>query len=64
VRDVYKEEVRAVAASRDGRWVVTGGVELKVFEVKTGIVKESQDHPRRIHCIDISADNTLVASGS
>jgi WD40 repeat protein len=58
VWDVYKEEVRAVAVSRNSRWVVTGGAELKVFEVKTGTVKELQGHPRRIDCIDISVDNT------
>jgi WD40 repeat protein len=69
VRDVCKEEVWAVAVSRDGRWVVTGdgdnhGGELKACEVETGVVKKLRGHSERISCIDISADNTLLASGS
>ncbi|KAG1725820.1 WD40-repeat-containing domain protein [Suillus occidentalis] len=66
VRDVCKEEVWGVAVSRDSRWVVTGGknADLKVFEVKTGVVKKLQGHSKMITCIDISADNTLLASGS
>ncbi|KAG2741004.1 WD40 repeat-like protein [Suillus brevipes Sb2] len=69
VRDICDEYVWAVAVSRDGRWVVTGGgywnsAELKVCEVETGIVKKLQGHSQRISCIDISEDNTLLASGS
>jgi WD40 repeat protein len=69
VRDVCKEVVYAVAVSRNSRWVVTGGgnwksPELKVCEVETGIVKKLQGHSRTISCIDISEDNTLLASGS
>jgi WD40 repeat protein len=72
LRDVCKEEVQAVAVSSDSRWVVTGGgnwedadsVELKVCEVETGIVKNLPGHSDTISCIDISADNTLLASGS
>jgi WD40 repeat protein len=61
--------VVAVAVSRDSRWVVIAGgdlnsAELKVFEVKTGIVKKLQGHSGRINGIDISVDNTLLASGS
>jgi WD40 repeat protein len=72
VRDVCEEWVWAVAVSRDSRWVVTAGggwnradsAELKVCEVETGIMKKLQGHLRPISCIDISADNTLLASGS
>jgi WD40 repeat protein len=69
VRDVCEKEVRAVAVSSDSRWVVTGGgyfdrAELKVCEVETGIVKTFEGHSAEITCIDISADNTLLASGS
>ncbi|KIK36082.1 hypothetical protein CY34DRAFT_811588 [Suillus luteus UH-Slu-Lm8-n1] len=69
VRDVCKEGVYAVAVSRDSRWVVTGGgddnrAELKACEVEMGIVKNLEGHSRRIQCIDISEDNTLLASGS
>ncbi|KAG2343547.1 WD40 repeat-like protein [Suillus weaverae] len=60
--------VWAVAVSRDGRWVVTGGGdlngELKACEVETGIVKTFKGHSDEINCVDISADNTLLASGS
>ncbi|KAG2069343.1 WD40 repeat-like protein [Suillus decipiens] len=68
-RDVCEEEITAVAVSRDGRWVVTGGrrgkrPELKACEVETGIVKRFEGHSRSIICIDISADSTLLASGS
>ncbi|KAG2087458.1 WD40-repeat-containing domain protein [Suillus discolor] len=68
-RDVSKKEVYAVSVSRDGRWVVTGDGdgdrgELKACEVETGIVKTFEGHSGRINCIDVSADNTLLASGS
>jgi WD40 repeat protein len=61
--------VNAVAVSRDGRWVVTASGdgdrgELKVCEVETGIVKTFKGHSNWITCIDISADNTWLASGS
>jgi len=39
-------------------------VELKVCEVETGIVKKLQGHSERIIFLDISEDNTLLASGS
>jgi WD40 repeat protein len=72
VRYACEKRVRAVAVSSDSRWVVTSGgdwedagsAELKVCEVETGIVKKLQGHSMRILCIDISADNTLLASGS
>ncbi|KAG1812156.1 quinon protein alcohol dehydrogenase-like superfamily [Suillus subaureus] len=68
-RGVFEGMVFAVAVSGDGRWVVTGGgdvdrPELKAFEVETGIVKIFEGHLQQINCIDISADNTLLASGS
>ncbi|KIK43524.1 hypothetical protein CY34DRAFT_803777 [Suillus luteus UH-Slu-Lm8-n1] len=61
--------VLAVAVSRNGLWVATGGGdggcgELKVCEVETGIVKTLKEHSSTISCIDISADNTQLASGS
>ncbi|KAG2055086.1 WD40 repeat-like protein [Suillus hirtellus] len=70
-RSICENEVRAVAVSRDGRWVVTstgGGdrssAELKACEVETENVKTFKGHSRRIRCIDISMDSKLLASGS
>jgi WD40 repeat protein len=70
VRDVCEGKLYLGEVSRDGRWVVTSGgdeeynfMELKAYEVETGIVKTFQ-HPRVIFCIDISADGKLLASGS
>ncbi|KAJ8586047.1 WD40 repeat-like protein [Rhizopogon salebrosus TDB-379] len=71
VRDVCEWAVHAVAVSMDGRWVITAGRdenrgELKAREVETGMVKTFQleGHSQAIYCIDISKDNTLLASGS
>ncbi|KAG2343554.1 WD40 repeat-like protein [Suillus weaverae] len=69
-RDVCEGMVWAVAVSRDGQWVVTGGGDfngelvLKACEVETGIVKIFEGHSAEIFCVDISADNTLLVSGS
>ncbi|KAG2343650.1 WD40 repeat-like protein [Suillus weaverae] len=68
-RDVGEAMAWAVEVSKDGRWFVTGGgdyehSELKACEVETGIVKIFKGHSRDIHCIDISAGNTLLASES
>jgi len=69
-RIVYEQEVRAVAVSRDGCWIVTasgddgGPWELKAHEVKSGVVKTYEGHSGYIECIDISADSKLLASGS
>jgi WD40 repeat protein len=63
---VCEGSVREVAVSRNGRWVVSGGElgELKACEGETGIVKTFKGHSQTINCIDISADNTRLASGS
>jgi tricorn protease-like protein len=56
--------VEAVGVSRDGRWVVIAGQKrMKVNEVETGIVRTFHEDDW-IHCIDISADSTLLASAS
>jgi WD40 repeat protein len=53
--------VLAVVVSRDGRWVVIAGKkDIKVSEVKTGIVRTFHEDDW-IYCIDISADSTLLA---
>lgn len=72
-RDYLGQEVNAVAVSKDGRWVITGSGslyskdpgKLKAYEVATGIMKIF-DHgdTRTIDCVDISADNALLASGT
>jgi WD40 repeat protein len=64
-REVCEEDISAVGVSRDGRWVVTAGWELKVSEVETGIVRTfHKGFSTWISCIDISADSMLVAVGS
>jgi WD40 repeat protein len=71
-RDVYEQDISAVAVSRDGRWVITSIAEdrsgdhpgeIKACDVKTGVVKTFKGHslPRQ-GCIDISVDNKLLAS--
>jgi WD40 repeat protein len=69
VRDVCEWNVRAVAISRDGRWVISAGGdekcgELKACEVETGMVKKFEGHSHVIEYIDISEDSMLLASGS
>jgi WD40 repeat protein len=74
-RIVCEKQIHAVAVSRDGRCVITAGgngpnyegptyVELKAWEVKTGIMKTLKGHSGRVNSIDISADSKLLASGS
>jgi WD40 repeat protein len=68
-RGVYEGSIWAVAVSRNGRWVATGGggwytPELTACEVETGIVKTFKGHSSTIISIDISADSTWLASGS
>jgi WD40 repeat protein len=63
-QNVCEEEVWAVAASRDGRWVVTAGGVLKTCEVETGNVRTFEGQSRRVNCVNISVDNTLLASGA
>ena len=75
-RIVCEQGVRAVAASRNGRWVIAAGCpripddadegpgELKAYDVKTGIVKTFKGHSQRITYVDISGDSKLLASGS
>ncbi|KAG2337429.1 WD40 repeat-like protein [Suillus weaverae] len=63
--EVCDDIVEAVGVSRDGRWVVTAvgtGGEVKVNEVKTGIVRTFHQGHDWIKCIDISADSTLLAT--
>lgn len=69
LRDICKRQVRAVAVSKDGRWVVTGGShsgrgELKACDVQAGIVKTFEGHSKETYCVDISADSTLLVSGA
>lgn len=60
----------AVAVSKDSRWVVTAGADpdgvgtLIAYEIKAGIVKTFEGHQSTVFCVDISEDNTLLASGS
>ncbi|KIK43121.1 hypothetical protein CY34DRAFT_804123 [Suillus luteus UH-Slu-Lm8-n1] len=74
VRGDCEGRVQAVAVSKNSRWVATGGgargdwnmtnPEVRGCEVETGIVKTFKGHLNLITCIDISTDNTRLASGS
>jgi WD40 repeat protein len=74
VRDTCDDEVRAVAVSRNGRWVITvtnnhdgDSDQVKACEVETGIVRilnKDRLPLGGLECIDISTDNTLLTSGS
>jgi WD40 repeat protein len=66
---VCEGNVYAVAVSSYGRWIVTGGGgwdsgKLRACEVETGILRTFKGHSNEISSIDISADNTRLASGS
>jgi WD40 repeat protein len=65
-RGVCEGSVWAMTVSKNGRWVATGGDrgELRACEIETGIVKTFKGHSSLITCIDISADNTQLASAS
>ncbi|KAG1868164.1 hypothetical protein C8R48DRAFT_131474 [Suillus tomentosus] len=73
-RDVCEQKTRMVALSPDGRWVVTSSPppspynnvgELEVRDIETRIVKTFESHSHwPIHCIDVSADGTLLVGGS
>jgi len=63
-REVLGNSLEAVEVSRDGRWVVTAGWEVKVSEVETGIVRTFHEGDEWIICIDISVDSTLLAVAS
>jgi WD40 repeat protein len=62
-REVCEYRMKAVGVSRDGRWIVTAGFEVKVSEVETGIVRIFHKG-KLITWIDISADSKLVVGGS
>jgi WD40 repeat protein len=76
-RDVYEQNIWAVAVSRDGRWIVTGIAEdrsgdhpgeIKACNLETGVVKTFKGHSLpgqgMMMCIDISVDSKLLASGA
>ncbi|KAG2060245.1 WD40 repeat-like protein [Suillus hirtellus] len=72
-RDVWEQTMRTVALSRDGRWVVTSTFvrynddpvgKLEARNVEARIVKTFEGCFNWIHCIDVSADGTLLVGGS
>jgi WD40 repeat protein len=69
-RDVYEQELREISLSRDGRWIATSSSipnnfgKLEARDVRTRIVRKFEGDFNLIHCIDVSADNTLLVGGS
>jgi len=60
---VFMNVVEVVGVSRDGRWVVTAGREVKVREVETGIVRTFHEG-KWLSCINVSADSKLLVGAS
>jgi WD40 repeat protein len=51
-KEVFMNVVEVAGVSRDGRWVVTAGREVKVREVETGIVRTFHEG-KWLSCIDV-----------
>ncbi|KAG2339310.1 WD40 repeat-like protein [Suillus weaverae] len=72
----HKKWIRSISYFPDGQRMISGSWDktTRQWDLKagkeieeardTGIVKTFKGHSRQIFCIDISADNTLLASGS
>lgn len=59
--------VTAIAMSRDGRWLASGGLDdtIKLWNLETGdLVHTLAGHSKPVNCLAISPDSQLLASGS
>src|SRR3989442_1032635 len=64
---IARKEVRAVAASSDGKWLATGGDDggIKIWNVANGkLTKNLTGHHGAIRSLKFSGDNTRLASAA
>ncbi|KAG9309114.1 hypothetical protein JVU11DRAFT_11008 [Chiua virens] len=67
----HRAVVTAIAASRDGKWVVSGGEDARVVfwdvekaQEPLGTPADSKGHTKEITFLDITSNSSRVASGS
>lgn len=60
----HKKSARAVAFDAAGRVLFSGGNKIKVWDVRTGNRLYTLGHTSAVHCIAVSGDGKLLASGS
>lgn len=61
----HTNKVRSVAFSPDGQWVASGSLDetVKLWDAKTGDVKDFGKHSGGVNCIAYSPDGKRIASG-
>lgn len=60
----HKKSARSVAFDAAGRVLFSGGDKIKVWDVRTGERFCTLGHTSAVHCIAVSGDGHLLASGS
>jgi WD domain, G-beta repeat len=60
----HKKSARSVAFDAAGRVLFSGGDKIKVWDVRTGERLCTLGHTSAVHCIAVSGDGQLLASGS
>ena len=62
----HKNAVMAVAFSKDGKYIATGGKDnlVKIWTAEGTLIKEINGFADHIHSIDFSPDNQLIVVGS
>jgi hypothetical protein len=60
----HRQSARSVAFDAAGRVLFSGGNKIKVWDVRTGERIWTLGHTSAVHCIAVSGDGKLLASGS